>query len=156
MDSGVAQEYDVFTSTAERVVRLGVGGRLARRRRHQRRLPDLGRPDRHRRPGPRARRRHAPDRLHPDPPRSLLAPVADFHDILYGNNGDPAGPGYDLVTGLGTPVANLLVPGPRRVTSSPARSTITTEPPSTVGAGQTFGLTVQVEDSRGTPSPAAP
>ena len=35
-----------------------------------------------------------------------LAP-ADFHDITQGNNGYPAGPGYDLVTGLGTPKANL-------------------------------------------------
>jgi autotransporter-associated beta strand protein len=31
-----------------------------------------------------------------------------FHDITKGNNGFAAGPGYDLVTGLGTPVANLL------------------------------------------------
>ncbi len=35
----------------------------------------------------------------------------DFHDITTGNNVVySAGPGYDLVTGLGTPVANLLVP----------------------------------------------
>ncbi len=43
-------------------------------------------------------------------PALYSLPAADFHDILYGNNGDPAGPGYDLATGLGTPVANLLVP----------------------------------------------
>jgi hypothetical protein len=37
-------------------------------------------------------------------------PAADFHDITNGSNGDfSAGPGYDEVTGLGTPVANLLV-----------------------------------------------
>jgi hypothetical protein len=36
---------------------------------------------------------------------------SSFHDITSGNNGTYfAGPGYDLVTGLGTPVANLLVP----------------------------------------------
>jgi hypothetical protein len=34
----------------------------------------------------------------------------DFHDITSGNNGFPAGPGYDLVTGRGSPKANLLVP----------------------------------------------
>ena len=34
----------------------------------------------------------------------------DFHDITTGNNGYAAGPGYDLATGLGTPIANLLVP----------------------------------------------
>jgi subtilase family serine protease len=33
----------------------------------------------------------------------------DFHDITAGNNGFLAGPGYDLVTGLGTPIANNLV-----------------------------------------------
>jgi subtilisin-like proprotein convertase family protein len=37
--------------------------------------------------------------------------ASDFHDITTGNNGSPAGPGYDTVTGLGTPIANLLVPG---------------------------------------------
>ncbi len=36
--------------------------------------------------------------------------ASDFHDITSGNNGYPAGPGYDLVTGLGSPLANLLVP----------------------------------------------
>jgi subtilase family serine protease len=38
------------------------------------------------------------------------APVADFHDITAGNNGFAAGPGYDLVTGIGSPIANVLVP----------------------------------------------
>ncbi len=33
-----------------------------------------------------------------------------FHDITSGNNYYPAGPGYDLVTGLGTPNAQYLVP----------------------------------------------
>ena len=37
-------------------------------------------------------------------------PTADFHDITTGDNGNPAGGGYDMVTGLGTPKANLLVP----------------------------------------------
>jgi len=35
---------------------------------------------------------------------------SDFHDILYGYNGFNAGPGYDLVTGLGTPNGSQLVP----------------------------------------------
>jgi hypothetical protein len=43
-------------------------------------------------------------------PALYSLPATDFHDILYGNNGDPAGPGYDLASGLGTPIANLLVP----------------------------------------------
>ncbi len=37
-------------------------------------------------------------------------PSSDFHDILTGNNGYPAAPGYDLATGLGTPNVGLLVP----------------------------------------------
>ena len=36
---------------------------------------------------------------------------ADFNDITSGDNGNyVAGPGYDLVTGLGSPVANKLLP----------------------------------------------
>ncbi len=38
-------------------------------------------------------------------------PQQDFHDVTTGGNKNySAGPGYDEVTGLGTPVANLLVP----------------------------------------------
>lgn len=38
-------------------------------------------------------------------------PSSDFHDVTTGSNGTySAGPGYDLTTGLGTPIANLLVP----------------------------------------------
>jgi subtilase family serine protease len=37
-------------------------------------------------------------------------PSTDFHDITSGNNGYSAGTGYDLVTGRGSPVANLLIP----------------------------------------------
>ena len=38
-------------------------------------------------------------------------PAADFHDITSGSNGGfSAGAGYDMVTGLGSPVANQLVP----------------------------------------------
>ncbi len=38
-------------------------------------------------------------------------PAADFHDVTSGSNGGySAGTGYDLVTGRGSPVANLLVP----------------------------------------------
>jgi hypothetical protein len=35
---------------------------------------------------------------------------ADFHDITSGGTSHAAGPGYDMATGMGTPVANLLVP----------------------------------------------
>ncbi len=43
-------------------------------------------------------------------PRLYNLPSADYHDITTGNNGFPATAGYDLVTGIGSPVANLLVP----------------------------------------------
>src|SRR5262249_23667927 len=46
-------------------------------------------------------------------------PRSDFHDITVGDNdyfglgfgitGNPAGPGYDLASGLGTPIANLVI-----------------------------------------------
>jgi hypothetical protein len=39
-------------------------------------------------------------------------PSTDFHDIVTGGNGvENAGPGYDLVTGLGSPNVNLVVNG---------------------------------------------
>jgi subtilase family serine protease len=49
-----------------------------------------------------------------DGPREALPaiynlPAGDFHDITSGYNGYFARPGYDLVTGLGSPVANELV-----------------------------------------------
>jgi hypothetical protein len=37
-------------------------------------------------------------------------PASDFHDIRSGNNGYTAKTGYDFMTGLGTPLANLVVP----------------------------------------------
>ena len=37
-------------------------------------------------------------------------PASAFHDITSGYNGTSAGPGYDQVTGRGSPVANVLVP----------------------------------------------
>jgi subtilase family serine protease len=36
-------------------------------------------------------------------------PSNDYHDITQGNDGYPAGVGYDFVTGLGTPVASRVV-----------------------------------------------
>jgi subtilase family serine protease len=36
-------------------------------------------------------------------------PIADFHDVTVGFNGFSAGPGYDLVTGRGTPYADRIV-----------------------------------------------
>jgi subtilase family serine protease len=45
-------------------------------------------------------------------PTLYALPKSAFHDITSGNNGGySAGPGYDLVTGRGSPVANLVVAG---------------------------------------------
>ena len=50
----------------------------------------------------------------PDQQETLFAlyslPNSDFHDVTTGYNGLSAGPGYDELTGLGTPVGNLLIP----------------------------------------------
>jgi hypothetical protein len=43
-------------------------------------------------------------------PKLYALPSSDFHDITSGNNGYQAGAGYDLVTGRGTPIVNLLAP----------------------------------------------
>jgi hypothetical protein len=53
---------------------------------------------------------------------ALYQEQADFHDITSGNNGYPAGAGYDLVTGLGSPIANLLVPALAAQASAPGTS----------------------------------
>ena len=48
-------------------------------------------------------------------PELYKLPAADFHDITSGSTGASpeyaAGTGYDLATGIGSPVANLLIPG---------------------------------------------
>lgn len=42
-------------------------------------------------------------------PMIYALPGGDFHDVISGNNGYQAGAGYDLVTGLGTPLVNKVV-----------------------------------------------
>ena len=66
-------------------------------------------------------------------------PAADFHDITTGSNGGfSAGPGYDLVTGRGTPIANLLVPALAGVTSPSFSLTAPTS--GTYQSGQTVTI----------------
>jgi hypothetical protein len=64
------------------------------------------------------------------------ASTSDFHDITSGNNGYAAGTGYDLVTGRGTPIANLLIP--YLVTGV---ATVVTNPVTTSGTLSVGGLT---------------
>ena len=66
-------------------------------------------------------------------PMLYAAPSSDFNDITSGDNGFSAGPGYDLVTGRGTPrvaaVVNDLV-GPLQVAAaSPAAGSYVAAPP---------------------------
>lgn len=75
-----------------------------------------------------------------------------FHDVTTGSNGGyRAGVGYDEVTGLGSPVANVLAadlvgtPQP----SPTEQVVIATAPPANVTAGEGFGLTINVETATG-------
>ncbi len=53
-------------------------------------------------------------------PALYSLPAGDFHDITAGSNGTySAGPGYDLLTGRGSPIANLLIPGLVAYTNAP-------------------------------------
>jgi len=59
----------------------------------------------------------------------------DFHDVVSGNNGYKAGTGYDLVTGVGSPRANNLVPDLVKTTGSGgAASPATTKNPGSASA----------------------
>jgi hypothetical protein len=51
-------------------------------------------------------------------PAIYKLPASDFHDITTGSNGYAAGPGYDLATGRGSPIANRLIPDLAGVSSS--------------------------------------
>lgn len=74
---------------------------------------------------------------------------SDFNDVTTGNNGYSAGTGYDLATGLGTPIANVLVPALADYSTEPQLA-FTQEPTSTA-PGDTIipAVTVSVEDVSG-------
>lgn len=75
----------------------------------------------------------------------LTTPSA-FHDITTGSNGFAAGPGYDLVTGIGSPIVNVLVTGLGGASSSTSKLIIQQSP--TAGtAGLALGtMTVAIEN----------
>jgi len=74
--------------------------------------------------------------------------ASDFHDITDGNNGYPATTGYDLATGLGTPIANTLIP--YLVGSVQGRLVFAQQPTNTTaGSTITPAVTVDVEDEYG-------
>jgi len=84
-----------------------------------------------------------------------LSVSKDFHDITTGNNGYAAAVGYDLVTGIGTPIINQLVPDLSRYSGSSEIPVITSlsASPSPVVAGATLTLTASgVQETSGTVS----
>ncbi len=87
-------------------------------------------------------------------PALYALPSTDFHDITSGSNGVfNAGPGYDEVTGIGTPQANLLFNG--LVSYGTANHfAVVSKPPSSVIAGDGFGVIVAAENSQGAVDPA--
>ena len=82
-------------------------------------------------------------------PALYSLPSTDFHDITSGGNGGyNAAPGYDEATGLGTPIANLLVPDLASY-GLPDRLNVAAQPPSSLAAGSPFGLTVALDSPDG-------
>jgi autotransporter-associated beta strand protein len=84
-------------------------------------------------------------------PALYSLPSADFHDITSGNSIGPSpkyspGTGYDLATGLGSPVGSLLIPQ----LAGPSILAFAQGPTSAVvGASITPSITVDVEDALG-------
>jgi subtilase family serine protease len=74
-------------------------------------------------------------------------PSSDFHDVATGSNGYSATAGYDLVTGLGSPRANLLVAGLVGGAGSSSGSS--------TSLSSSSGISV-VSTSSGSPSPTSP
>jgi len=82
---------------------------------------------------------------------ALYQEQGDFHDITSGNNGYSAGVGYDLVTGLGSPEANLLVTALANgasVPESPPSST-PTNPSSPTGSSDFVVTGTQIQATSG-------
>jgi len=74
---------------------------------------------------------------------------ADFNDITSGNNGVfSAGSGYDEVTGLGSPQAVALT-ADLSVFGAATHIGATSQPPSSVILGDSFGIVVAAENSQG-------
>jgi hypothetical protein len=85
----------------------------------------------------------------------------NFHDITTGSNGYSAGPGYDLVTGLGSPIVNNIVPllattNVQNVGNTSASSGISLTTIGFLTAGRTTGGGLFTSGSSLTLAPAAP
>jgi subtilase family serine protease len=78
---------------------------------------------------------------------------SDFHDITSGTSlGSPtysAGPGYDYVTGMGSPIANLVVGSLEGSSTSGTVDKLVLAAQSAETAGTSFSLTVTAQNSSG-------
>jgi hypothetical protein len=78
----------------------------------------------------------------------------DFHDILTGSNGGfKAGPGYDEVTGRGSPIPSLLFPDLASF-GTPTQIAIAAQPPANVFVNYTFGVVAVIQDNLGHVDPS--
>ena len=86
-------------------------------------------------------------------PMLYSMPAGNFRDITSGTStGTPhesAGPGYDLVTGRGAPLVNLLVPALVGTTTSNSATHFAISAPSSTIAGNVFQITVTAENGSG-------
>ena len=90
-------------------------------------------------------------------PALYQLPSSDFHDITSGNNGYAAGPGFDLVTGLGSPVANKLVPDLIASVKPPVLTSIAVTPARiAIGDGSSFQFSATAYDQFGRPMVSQP
>ena len=84
-------------------------------------------------------------------------PAGDFHDITSGtSSGTPnysAGPGYDLVTGRGTPYANLIVPALVDAGATPTTVTLS-DSSNSISYGQSVTFTATVAAQSGSAAPS--
>jgi hypothetical protein len=55
-------------------------------------------------------------------------PSTSFHDVVTGNNGNQTNPGYDLVTGRGSPIASEIVKGLVAAKTAPVAAPVTPAP----------------------------
>ncbi len=83
---------------------------------------------------------------------TLYKNPTDFHDITTGTStGNPeysAGPGYDYVTGMGSPMANLVVGSLVGTVTAPTDKLVVAAPTAET-AGKSFSLTVTAQKSSG-------
>ena len=78
----------------------------------------------------------------------------DFNEITSGSNGVfSAGPGYNEVTGLGSPIGALLDTD-LATYGTASRIAVTAQPPSSLIAGDSFGIVVAAENTLGDVDPA--